>query len=370
MAKLKPSEQLQTLVNRAAFLSTEVQIRFGGLVGDSPWEVDFGAEHPALAFEAVGSDGEDGTLTLSANLAGSLAEGEGTWHWAWDNINEFPQAVVARAADVLALGESEHVPELTATEVKADSDQAQRLILAAKLATGIWAHYPAETGPKTAAWLLVDGTELALPAPSIRPVVTAMAASLQQLEITDHRAALESYARLRGFATIESDDGGVRILTADGSAEVTFDEQRRLTNCQVHAPLEGEAAAQFAASGTIVPQASVGTAQVSPVPQVGSEPAPASESTSAPAPAETPAAATSSTEAAAPAATRDTPESTPAGATPSSAGPTTADSAQSPEAEDAPEPSPADESPSPEESGAQAEDQPKKKGFFKKLFGR
>ena len=87
------SDSLQSLVNRAIFFSTEMQTRFGLRIADAEWEVDF-SENPRLAFTG------EHPLTLTAHLIGTEADSPRTWHWGWDNVNEFPEPVVARSHEV------------------------------------------------------------------------------------------------------------------------------------------------------------------------------------------------------------------------------------------------------------------------------
>ncbi|MGO2863124.1 MAG: DUF6882 domain-containing protein [Brevibacterium sp.] len=248
------STTLQDLVNRAVFYSTEMQSHFGGLIADASWEVDFTAD-PHLSFTA-----EDGTtLRTRPHLLGSESSGQNTWLWGWENINEFPEAVVGLSHDVRKFGAAEDVEELITPELDLDDELALRLTLAAKEATGKWAHYPAAAGAGTTVWLLVDAPELALPTPQVKVAVRALMQGLTQTTVTDHRAALDAYVAKRGIPTAELPEGGVRILFADGSADLSFDEQRRISNCDFHAPLEGEAAEQFAKASSTAP-AEVGAA--------------------------------------------------------------------------------------------------------------
>ena len=396
------STTLQDLVNRAVFYSTEMQSHFGGLIADASWEVDFTAD-PHLSFTA-----EDGTtLRTRPHLLGSESSGQNTWLWGWENINEFPEAVVGLSHDVRKFGAAEDVEELITPELDLDDELALRLTLAAKEATGKWAHYPAAAGAGTTVWLLVDAPELALPTPQVKVAVRALMQGLTQTTVTDHRAALDAYVAKRGIPTAELPEGGVRILFADGSADLSFDEQRRISNCDFHAPLEGEAAEQFAKASSTAP-AEVGAA---PSAQ-GSEAAASAPSgspvggTSAPKRAET------GSDAAAVAKDRDAEasETTPVGAGSEGSSGTTdqetsavdekaaaasandesptsgsQSAAEAPSAasasagaadgqdHDANEASSssADEEPTPSSDAEKpAEDKPKKKGLFSKLFGR
>lgn len=269
------STTLQDLVNRAVFYSTEMQSHFGNLIADASWEVDFTAD-PHLSFTA-----EDGTvLRTRPHLLGSESSSQNTWLWGWENINEFPDAVVGLSHEVRKFGAAEDVEELTTAELDLDDELALRLTLAAKEATGKWAHYPAAAGAGTTVWLLVDAPELALPAPQVKVAVRALMQGLTQTTVSDHRAALDAYVAKRGIPTADLPEGGVRILFADGSADLSFDEQRRISNCDFHAPLEGEAAEQFANASSSSPA------------EVGAGPAPQRPAAAASAPSGSPAGGT------------------------------------------------------------------------------
>ncbi|GAA1638925.1 MULTISPECIES: DUF6882 domain-containing protein [Brevibacterium] len=234
------STTLQDLVNRAVFLSTEMQTHFGSVIAGAAWEVDFSAD-PTLTFDVEGGE----PLRTRPHLVGSESSSQGTWLWGWENINGFPEAVVGLAHEVRKFGAAEGISDLVTPEIDLDDELALRLTLAAKEATGKWAHYPAAAGAGTTVWVLVDSPALALPAPTVKASVRALMQGLTQTTVDDHRAALAAYADRRGIPTAELPDGGVRMLFADGSADLSFDEQSRISNCEVHAPLEGEAADQF-----------------------------------------------------------------------------------------------------------------------------
>lgn len=383
------STTLQDLVNRAVFYSTEVQTHFGGLIADAEWEVDFTAD-PHLTFTSA----EDVVLRGRPHLLGSESGRDKTWLWGWENVNDFPDAVVGLSHDVRKFGAAEEVPELTTAELDVDDELALRLTLASKEATGKWAHYPAEAGAGTTVWLLVDAPEIGLPEPQVKVSVRALMQGLTQTTVSDHRAAIDSYVRKRGIPVRELPDGGLRMLFADGSADLSFDDERRISNCDMNTPLEGEAAEQFAAASSGAPaeaadastagDSSAGTAAASV-----SEPAAAGAPTS-PSPAEATAAAESAavsgstgTDAEAPSTEAgETVREEPAAAS-AQAGPTDEPSADvdtatgkadepvageeasvgsRPAAEGADQPESAD--------AAAKEDKPKKKGLFSKLFGR
>src|SRR5699024_6459538 len=147
-------------------------------------------------------------------------------------------------------GAAEEVAELTTPELDLDEELALRLTLAAKEATGKWVHYPAEAGAGTTVWLLVDAAEVVLPEPQVKVSVRALMQGLTQTTVSDHRAAIDWYVSKRGIPVRELPEGGLRMLFADGSADLSFDDERRISNCDMNTPLEGEAAAQYAEAAT------------------------------------------------------------------------------------------------------------------------
>ncbi|MBD8019941.1 DUF6882 domain-containing protein [Brevibacterium gallinarum] len=328
------TDTLQDLVNRAVVLSAEMQAVFGRRIADAEWEVDFAADPPTLRFT-----GEQ-PLEVRAHMLGSESQQTSTWHWGWDNINDFPAPVVDLSHAVRRHGAAHELSELTTEEIDLSEELALRLTLAAKTITGLWAHYPVDAGGGSVVWLLVEHPELTLGQPAIRDLVRSLAQGLTETEVTDHRAALIAYAEQRGFPLVELPADGLRLLAADGSADVTFDEQNRITNCALHQPLEGEAAEQFAGRSS-TPATTPAPAVEEPVPAPAPEPAPeAVEPEPAPAPAEP----VAEPEPAPEPATAPEPAPEPVAPTPA-----------------AEEPAPA---PEPEKK-----EKPKKKSFFKKLFG-
>lgn len=221
---------LERLVDQAVFLSAEYQAHFATLVGERDWDVDF--QRPVLRFAA--GDGSP-ALELRPHFLGSYAQQPSrSWHWGWDNLNGFPPAAVELAGQLKTLAAAAGLPEAGQDEIEVprDSELPFRLTLAAKALTGVYAHYAAPAGGGTQAWLLVEAPELALPEPSIMRIGPLVAQSLQATEISDHRAALESYIRLRGLAhrPLPGIEGGLRLIAADGGADVEFDELNRITS--------------------------------------------------------------------------------------------------------------------------------------------
>lgn len=226
--------ELSELVNRAAFMSTEAQIVLEDLVEDLPWQAELGSDNPSLTW----GEGDDAIVTRPS-LLGTVAVQEMTWHWAWDNINGFPAAVVRRAEEVKARADGTHALTEVELPIEANRNLPLELTLAAKALTGVWTHYAASAGPGTDVWFLLESPKLALGEPSVARIGRVIAQALMSITVSDHRAALLEYAKLRGISHREGEDT-VTLLATDGSATVVF-SAGRIVNIEATSRTEDEA---------------------------------------------------------------------------------------------------------------------------------
>lgn len=236
---------LTALQQQAAFGSIEAQRLFEAALAQTngEWEVDLQRGHIVFGDR----------LHADVHLLGSTDTISGTWRWAWSELSDFSGPVVELAQRLRDYGQAEGLNDLTLDEFKASDDEALGLVIAAKRITGHWVHYPLKTGTMTV-WTLLDVQGFDAVEPTVRSVVKALAVGVKSGGIADHRQALLDFAALRGFATAELEGTSLRILLSDGSADIDFDDRSRLTNCQVHAPLEGEAEEQFRAAQPVQAQ--------------------------------------------------------------------------------------------------------------------
>jgi hypothetical protein len=351
------NDSLQALVDRSAILSAEVQQKFGALIAGSDFDIDFSAA-PRLRFTG------DDPVDFRPHMIGSSVDrrADRTWHWGWDNLNGFPTPVIALSQQIREYGAARDITELTQPELPVESAETPTAYtLAAKAITGAWAHYPVQAGGGTTVWVLVDDSRLDPGEPQHKPVVKALASAITTTDVSDHRAALSAYAELRGLRTAPLPDGGVRLLCEDGSADVTFDDAGRVSSCQAHQPLEGEAADQFEAAGHVVGTAAFGKLAVDEgeEPLVASSPSKRDEDVTVEAPVTL-------------SETTQAPDDDVADAV------ETDETLERDAASPAAQQSPAEQSaPSGSSSHVEAvpeaeqkDEQPEKKGFFKRLFGR
>lgn len=256
---------LQDLVDDAAFLSHEHQLHLTDLHGDDAWAADL----TTGVFTFTAPDG--GTATCRLQFLGTAAPGPGTWMWAWQNVNGFPDAVLTAAESTRRTG----LREAAEPELPLADDLAHRLALAAKAVTGSFAHYSAPVGGGTRAWFLLDDADLALPAPSVPRVVRTLSEGLLSVTVVDHRRAVASYASARGLPAVEDGTGAVVLDVPDGTVTVRFDERGRIAG--ISASSRRTAAPEAAAPLAVEPEA----AAVEPE-AAASEPAAADPAASAP----------------------------------------------------------------------------------------
>ncbi|WP_144723093.1 DUF6882 domain-containing protein [Cellulosimicrobium sp. TH-20] len=276
---------LQDLVDDAAFLSHEHQLHLTDLHGDDAWAADL----TTGVFTFTAPDG--GTATCRLQFLGTAAPGPGTWMWAWQNVNGFPDAVLTAAESTRRTG----LREAAEPELPLADDLAHRLALAAKAVTGSFAHYSAPVGGGTRAWFLLDDADLALPAPSVPRVVRTLSEGLLSVTVVDHRRAVASYASARGLPAVEDGTGAVVLDVPDGTVTVRFDERGRIAGIsassrrtaapEAAAPLVAEPEAAAAEPAASAPTAPAPTVSEPPAGQPAApEPAPAEHEPAVPEP--------------------------------------------------------------------------------------
>lgn len=225
---MQPIRTLIDVLDDGAFISVERQRRLAEVVGgDGPygdrWDVDLTAG--VLTFT-----GREGTLETPAHVIGTAAPGPGSWMWGWHNVNGFPDAVVARSAQVRDLGARFGIAELTSAEVPLRGEPRQdatEYAVVAGLVNGGLPHYTAEVGAGTVVAFLVEDQRVALPAPSTATAATVISEALMNGAVHDQRRALAAYAELRGLG-LEQTGQDVVLAGPDGRLTVGFDDVGRI----------------------------------------------------------------------------------------------------------------------------------------------
>ncbi|WP_435736810.1 DUF6882 domain-containing protein [Cellulosimicrobium sp. PMB13] len=216
---------LQDLVDDAAFLSHEHMLHLADLYGEDAWHAD-------LTTGAFTFTSATGVVTeCRLQLLGTSAPGPGTWMWAWQNINGFPDEVLVAAEKTRGAG----LPETTTAEVSLSAELPHRLTLAAKTTTGSFTHYGAPVGGGTRAWFLLEHETLELPPPSVPRVVRALSEGLLSVTVVDHRRAVLAYADGRGLEVESHDDGSLALVVPGGAVTVAFDDAGRIAQIQATA---------------------------------------------------------------------------------------------------------------------------------------
>jgi hypothetical protein len=236
-AGVPESPELTALVDESAILSTEQQEHVSRLYGSDHWGVD--AATQTFTFTAPSGS----TLVCRAHLLGSAAPSVGSWLWGWVNSNGFPDAFFERSAQARDAADPA-TAELRTGELPLTDGLPLRLTIAAKSLTGLPVHYSAPVGGGTRIWMLIDHPALALPAPTVARTLGAITATLDTVQLEDHRAAVRSWAKQRGVvvrtADVDDEGGdGLLLAVSDGDVTVRFDDLGRIA--RMAAEMEGDA---------------------------------------------------------------------------------------------------------------------------------
>ncbi|MDQ5827562.1 MAG: hypothetical protein M3441_25725 [Chloroflexota bacterium] len=193
-------------------------------LGEHSW--NFSLETGLISF------GPDRTFPFQ--LLGSESEYDGTWMWAWANqASNIPEALTKSSRALREFGASHGIDEFSRPKFKCGDVDGHRLSMVASGVCKAGGYYrcPYDEG---AAFALVDfggavpEKSLVLPRMS-----TVFMNFISGFEVADQRAALASYARLRGVQT--ANDGTDLLLSAaDGSTGVaSFDDLNRIARFEV-----------------------------------------------------------------------------------------------------------------------------------------
>ena len=205
---------IDSLVDDAVFLSMESQARTQELWGTLDWNVDLAV--PSFQFESTPP------TVLTAHLLGSEAPGPGTWLWGWANqmVSERSIGLVKRIRDY---GAAEGIGELIRPELRLTDDLPLRLTLAVESLTGLSTYFSGAIGGGSRMWVLLEGPQLELPAPTVLATVGAITRGIAVTTVYDHRRALLRYASRR-----EIEVSGDTLTVSDGTVTVEFDWQGRI----------------------------------------------------------------------------------------------------------------------------------------------
>lgn len=222
MSQTNPAPTLDDLVDRAVILSTEHQLHFADLGGESAWDADLEAGMVTFHSEVP--------LVCGAHFLGAAVPSTRSWLWGWNNVNNFPASVVAAAEHVRQRGVTGGIFELSTPEILLTDAVPYRLALAAKAVTGHFTHFAAPTGGGTCAWFLLTHPRFELPPASVPRVLRVIPEGIGSTTVADHRRAVRAYAVLRGLDIRWLDEQTAVVGASDGEVTVAFDGHGRLTN--------------------------------------------------------------------------------------------------------------------------------------------
>ncbi|MBB5917062.1 hypothetical protein BJY24_005974 [Nocardia transvalensis] len=221
------------LLDDAALLSLEHQMRLTSLLGEHSWRCDLAGGR----LEFVGADAT--FVCTEFHLLGTVAPAAGSWLWSWANPRGFPAPVIEVAEAVRYFGVQHEItalataelPFATLTGIPPEPPHVVGFLTeVAKIITGRWTGYDAVLGEDGArAAFLVEHPEFRLPDPDPDGVVAVLERAVSHLGLSDQRRAVRSYLQRRGFAVTPTPDR-VSFSGPDIHGTVDFDEDGRISD--------------------------------------------------------------------------------------------------------------------------------------------
>lgn len=194
------------------------QSRLSQKIGDSDWTYDMASG--TLSF---------GGLSLSVQLLGTEAYGNGSWLWAWANTQSaIPEHLTVHSRALREYGKKHGITEFTESQVSLDDVDGHRLAIAGAGLMGANAYYrgPYDGG---ALYMLITDAQLT---PSRSDPMSRLsmrfAEAVSNFSIPRHKDALLGYAKTLGLTTTQPDDSTVLVSSDTGVCTATFDDQGRI----------------------------------------------------------------------------------------------------------------------------------------------
>ena len=194
------------------------QSRLSQKIGDTDWTFDMATG--TLTF---------GSLSLSVQLLGTEAYGNGSWLWSWANTqSDIPEHLTIHARAIRDYGQKHGIPEFVEPQVSLDAVDGHQLSVAAAGLMEASAYYrgPYEGG---ALYMLINDAQIT-PSRSDPMARLSMrfAEAVSNFSIPRHKDALLGYALTLGLATTEPDEATVIVSSATGTCTANFDDRGRI----------------------------------------------------------------------------------------------------------------------------------------------
>ena len=225
--------KFQDLLSQHAASSLLKQQALGDFLGNHNWNIDMGA----------GTVDFGGGRVYPIQIVGTESEHSGTWLWAWANEKSgIPPQLLTCVGALRALGEKEHIEELTQPELELNGVNGHLLTMTAAGVCGADAYYrgPYEGG---AVFFLIQQSPLQKQ-PAVSPVklVNLMSSVISQFPV-DHRRMAESFLEQQGYVLTQSEGKTVASLE-NNEVTVSFDGVGRMSNLATTVAPASESAAR------------------------------------------------------------------------------------------------------------------------------
>ena len=214
MTGTKTEEELIALYGGIAM---DKQFDLGEVVGKNSWAVNIRAGQ--ISF------GED--MVYAMQVIGSLSHQDQSWMWAWANTDSnLPDSLLVHATQLKQVGEERGIDLLRLPQFKSGKND---LHLIGMIASGMYdasGYYLADYGQGTLLVTIKDERLDQARKEEDQRIVTVIPKLIGMFDM-DHRLALTSYLRWKGYAV--NDDGRIlRALRDQHIVTAEFDAQSRM----------------------------------------------------------------------------------------------------------------------------------------------
>ena len=207
----------QELIALYGGIAMDKQFDLGEMIGKNSWAVDV-----PLGQISFGQD-----MVYAMQMIGSLSHQDDSWMWAWANTaSNLPESLLVHATQLRQVGEERGIDLLRLPQFKSSKDD---LHLIGMIASGMYdtsGYYLADYGQGTLLVTIKDERLDQARKEEDQRIVTVIPKLIGMFDM-DHRLALTSYLRWKGYAV--NDDGRIlRALRDQHIVTAEFDTQSRM----------------------------------------------------------------------------------------------------------------------------------------------
>ena len=216
---IEENDDLQDLFSKYGALALEKQEVLSSLVGNAEPELDI--ENGIVKFNDI---------EFPIQLIGFLDPDEDTWSWAWDNEEiGFPEELIEEAKAIKAFGEEQNVSQFCESVFKASFTEAHILTMTASSLFDNDAYCAVNYG-SFVFFVTIESDDIEL-SDSPDDFANINNEFHRRFEV-NHRKALSSYAKLKGYEYKERDEFSL-VKVGDDRVVISLTERKNIQSIKV-----------------------------------------------------------------------------------------------------------------------------------------